>query len=118
MDENGILLGIDEVRTRLVQDLPLLVNPDANWNRRVSSVASHYLRRYMAKNLYILYTPLSSEYGYETKEAAHKVSYVYLLPPNHPVKPPFMVEKYRSYLSKSATLYTIYNEQQFWQQPR
>ena len=34
MDEQGTMLGIAEVRDRLNRNLPLILNPDANWNNR------------------------------------------------------------------------------------
>jgi hypothetical protein len=60
MDEHGGLLGIMEVRERLIDGRPLRLNPDANWNHRVNVVASEYLYDYMAKNLFAL------QYYYET----------------------------------------------------
>ena len=53
-DENGLLLHPGEVRYRLQNDLPLILNADANWNNRFNEDKEHYLDYYMAKNLYIL----------------------------------------------------------------
>ena len=36
MNEKGELIGINEVRNRLINDQPLELNPDANWNHRTS----------------------------------------------------------------------------------
>jgi hypothetical protein len=52
MNENGELLSIAEVRDRLTNDKPLILNPDANVNRKYSVVKENYLYNYMAKNLY------------------------------------------------------------------
>jgi hypothetical protein len=54
MDEKGELLSIAEVRERLVNDKPLILNPDANWNHRSSVTKEDYLYNYMAKNLYAI----------------------------------------------------------------
>lgn len=54
MNENGELLSIAEVRERLVDDKPLILNPDANWNNTISVVKAEYLDSYMAKNLYAI----------------------------------------------------------------
>ena len=51
MNEQGTLLGIEEVRARLLDGRPLLLNPDANWNHRQSATKEQYLYSYMAKNL-------------------------------------------------------------------
>lgn len=55
-DENGLLLHPGEVRYRLQNDLPLVLNSDANWNNRFPETKEEYLDEYMAKNLYILST--------------------------------------------------------------
>ena len=52
MDENGVLLSIAEVRERLINGKPLILNPDANMNRAFSVAKENYLNEYMAKNLY------------------------------------------------------------------
>jgi len=117
MDETGELLSIEEVRARIISGKPLIVNPDANWNRRLSSVKSYYLLRYMAKNLYMLYTPLSSEFGYESKTSNTPVTYVYLYPRNHPGKIETKSEVFRHYIGKNATVYRITNAEEFWKKP-
>lgn len=53
-DENGTLLHPGEVRYRLQNDLPLILNKDANWNNRYTENKEYYLDEYMAKNLYLL----------------------------------------------------------------
>lgn len=54
MNEKGELLSIAEVRKRLVENKPLILNPEANWNHRMSITKEGYLYNYMAKNLYAL----------------------------------------------------------------
>ena len=53
-DENGLLLHPGEVRYRLQNDLPLILNSDANWNNKWTQDKEYYLDVYMAKNLYIM----------------------------------------------------------------
>ena len=53
-DENGELLGIREVRERLIDGRPLALNEDANHNHETKQTKAHYLEYYMAKNLYVL----------------------------------------------------------------
>ncbi|MCM1483221.1 MAG: transglutaminase-like domain-containing protein [Muribaculaceae bacterium] len=53
-DENGLLLHPGEVRYRLQNDLPLVLNADANWNNISAESKESYLDDYMAKNLYII----------------------------------------------------------------
>lgn len=80
MNEKGELLSIFEVRERLISDQPLILNPDANWNRVATTVKEDYLYQYMAKNLYILECPISSEYDMETRAKGKTTYYVQLLP--------------------------------------
>jgi len=54
MNEKGELLSMAEVRERLVENKPLILNPEANWNHRMSITKEGYLYNYMAKNLYAL----------------------------------------------------------------
>ncbi len=65
MNEKGDLLGIEEVRDRLVNNRPMIVNPDANWNHKTSTVKENYLYYYMAKNLYRFFCPLESKFDAE-----------------------------------------------------
>jgi hypothetical protein len=54
MNEKGELLSIAEVRERLVDNKPLILNPEANWNHVNSITKDNYLYYYMAKNLYAI----------------------------------------------------------------
>jgi len=53
-DENGLLLHPGEVRQRLIDGKPLILNEDANWNHKSKQTKEDYLDRYMAKNLYYI----------------------------------------------------------------
>lgn len=53
-DENGLLLHPGEVRERLRDGRPLVLNEDANWNHQEKQTVDHYLKTYMAKNLYVI----------------------------------------------------------------
>ena len=105
MNEKGELLGIEEVRERLISGKPLILNPDANWNRQQTQIKEVYLENYMAKNLYLLETPLVSEYNTETPEKGKVIKYVQLISTvDNPVK-------------KSYELYFTRNPKLFWTKP-
>ena len=70
-DENGLLLHPGEVRERLITGRPLVLNEDANWNHEIKQTVDHYLKEYMAKNLYWMSTHLRSEYQTEGKNGAN-----------------------------------------------
>ena len=59
---------------------PMILNPSANWNNVEACTAKEYLYSYMAKNLYRLECPVSSEYNYETKLLEKNSEFVELLP--------------------------------------
>jgi hypothetical protein len=51
-DEHGTMLSIDEVRSRLIDDRPLVLCETANWNHETPQTKENYLDDYMSKNLY------------------------------------------------------------------
>ena len=79
MNERGELLSIEEVRERIIRDLPLILNPDANWNHKATETKEEYLYNYMAKNLFRLESPLESEFDYETWKSGKEYTYVELI---------------------------------------
>ncbi len=115
MDEKGELLGLQEVRKRLTNDEPLILNPEANWNRQSSQNIAYYLYTYMAKNLYRLEAPLHSTYNYETAEKGKTIEYIQLLPLDGiNQKPILTINEYK----KAEMIYKTYitnNPNQFWE---
>lgn len=66
-DENGLWLHPGEVRERLRNDQPLVLNSDANWNHENIQTKENYLENYMAKNLYLISANLNSKCEPEAK---------------------------------------------------
>lgn len=93
MNEKGELLGIGEVRERLINGKPLILNPTANWNREHSQYKEDYLDNYMSKNLYILECPIDSNYNLETKEANKTVRFLSLEPLDYDILRPDKIVK-------------------------
>lgn len=110
-DEKGELLGIEEVRERIINDKPLVVNPDANWNMKSPVVISEYLYRYMAKNLYMLECPVNSQYDTETNAPGKVLSYIRLLPLDYFDQKPDRKE------INGYIFYKTNNPKTFWQTP-
>lgn len=79
-DENGNLLGIAEVRERLIDGRPLLLNEDANWNHKNKQTKEHYLENYMAKNLYYIECATESCFNSESRYRDTGSIYVKLVP--------------------------------------
>ena len=117
MDEQGTLLGIEEVRARLLDHRPLLLNPDANWNHRQSATKEQYLYSYMAKNLYKLEIPVASQYDFETRQPGRTFEYVQLLPQAARTgQPPVRTSHYAKENVTFTTHYTS-DPAAFWQAP-
>lgn len=117
MDENGNLLGVEEVRERLIKDKPLVLNADANWNRTNLQTKEEYLKKYMAKNLYRLQTPLASEYDSETFIRGKKITYVELLPLDGLEQTPQQKEVNFERVGVKHIQYKTNNPNLFWTKP-
>jgi hypothetical protein len=116
MNEKGELLSIEEVRERLIQDKPLLLNPDANWNRQAIS-KEQYLYNYMAKNLYILECPVESRYNMETSEEGKNITYIKLLPLEYFEQSPDVTVEKNEKTKTTWTTYITNNPKLFWATP-
>ncbi|KAA0128600.1 transglutaminase domain-containing protein [Chryseobacterium sp. SN22] len=114
MDEKGNLLGIPEVRERLIKGQGLVLNADANWNRESMQTKEQYLENYMAKNLYRFQTPVASEYDSETWKSGKKIAYVELLPLDALVQTPQMQEQINNNTGVQFTYYKTNNPNLFW----
>lgn len=117
MNESGELLSVEEVRERLINNKPLIVNPDANWNHKESVVKEHYLNYYMTKNLYKFTCTVNSEYDIETGSSGKKIVYVDLLPLDYYKQSP---DKDELVSKKTGTIFITYktnNPTLFWQTP-
>lgn len=119
MNEQGELLGIAEVRDRLINGLPLLVNPDANWNHKASTTKEDYLYRYMAKNLYRFYCTTDNRYDLETRGKEKTVTYLNLVPDGYGrfSEVPHRMENYNTSLKTTFINYTTHNPEAFWKTP-
>lgn len=117
MNETGELLSVEEVRDRVISGKPLILNPTANWNNKVSTTKKEYLYNYMAKNLYRIECPLNSEYNVETRVNGMKYEYVELLPLDGYRQTPII----RTVMNKTNNTkfinYTTNNPKVFWAKP-
>ena len=117
MNEKGELLGIAEVRERLINGKSLILNPEANWNRKNSQTKEEYLETYMAKNLYRLKTPLVSEYDSETWKSGKEITYVELLPLDGIQQTPQKNEETNTKTGVKFINYKTNNPNLFWIEP-
>ncbi|MDD3077991.1 MAG: transglutaminase-like domain-containing protein [Paludibacter sp.] len=117
MDEKGNLLGLEDVRERLIKGKMLILNPDANWNRKISQTKAEYLETYMSKNLYRMQCLSASSYNSETLLSGQikYAVYVELLPLDGIEQTPQKVEKNSKSIRYVA--YKINNQSLFWTKP-
>ncbi len=103
-DEHGTMLSIAEVRERMRDGRPYLLNREANWNNRESQTKERYLDLYMAKNLYYVVCSDRSEFDTETRrEGKRPLRYIALLP--------------EGYRNDQGYRTTTTNDAWFWQSP-
>jgi hypothetical protein len=110
MNEKGEMLSIEEVRERLITDKTLILNPDANWNNQNPQTKENYLYNYMAKNLYMLECPATSEYDMETHREGKTISYIKLLPLDYDNQKPDKEES-----EGKITIFKTNNPNVFWE---
>lgn len=118
MNEKGELLSIQEVRERVINGGTLIVNPDANWNRKSSVLKEEYLYNYMAKNLYRMECPLVSEYDFETWNNGKQVTYIDLLPLDAFNQSPIKTQETNSKTGTTFIRYKTNNPNSFWTKPQ
>jgi hypothetical protein len=117
MNDQGEMLSIEEVRERLINDKPLILNPEANVNNKIPVVKSNYLYNYMAKNLYMLECPVSSQFDTETKDADKTNKYLRLIPLEY-FKKSLEKEVLAGNETKNARVFYLTNNPNiFWQTP-
>lgn len=116
MNEKGELLSIEEVRDRLINDKPMIINPDANSNHKFSQTIDRYLYSYMSKNLYRIECALKSEYNYETQEEGKKREFVQLIPLDYKKYANVMSEHNHGIRGFKEIYYTS-NPLTFWDKP-
>ncbi|MEI6766973.1 MAG: transglutaminase-like domain-containing protein [Bacteroidota bacterium] len=117
MNDKGELLSIEEVRERLINDKPLILNPDANWNRKTIT-KEYYLYHYMAKNLYMFECPVNNEYNMETMQDGKIISYIKLLPLDYFAQSPDKTEEKAQKVNTTWTVYKTNNPKLFWTAPK
>lgn len=117
MNEKGELLGVEEVRHRLIHHQPLLLNPDANWNHKITATKADYLESYMAKNLYMLQCAVNSEYDTETLQAGKTLEYITLAPLDYHKQQERKKISTRAQTGATFIVHITNDPTKFWQQP-
>jgi hypothetical protein len=114
-DEKGNLLSLAEVRERLIDGRPLVLNPTANYHG-VPTKKEVYLYQFMAEHMYRMICPVNSEYNSQTRSDGRLLQYVELLPAGS-LDP--SVDGFETCVKKDYRVITYHtnNDQLFWQAP-
>jgi hypothetical protein len=107
-DENGNFLSISEVRERLIDGRPLILNEDANYNKVEPTTKEWYLDYYMAKNLYWFNCVDFSRFNAESSYRYIENKYVVLLPLG------FEIDLPKGIINPK---YVTHDPDYFWQKP-
>jgi hypothetical protein len=114
-DENGKFLSIAEVRERIKDGKPMVLNATANYHN-VPTKKEEYLYHFMAQHIYRLICPLNSEYNSQTRSAGKLIQYVELLPAGS-TDP--TVDGFETGVTKTYQVITYHtnNDLPFWDKP-
>lgn len=111
-DENGQILGLKEIREKIINGEPMILNSDANWNGKVNRTIDEYLYTYMAKNLYWFETPVINTFGSEIFIDGKQVDYIRLYPTE------YKEEEGKTIPYQHGKVFITTNEIDFWQTPK
>jgi hypothetical protein len=114
-DEKSNFLSIAEVRERLIDGRPLVLNSTANYHH-VPDKKEVYLYQFMAQHLYRMICPVNSAWDSQTRQSGKTLEYVELLPygSQEPGIDGFETKKHQNYLVIS---YHTNDDILFWQKP-
>lgn len=114
-DEKGVFLSIDEVRQRIIDGRPIVLNSTANYHN-VPTKIEDYVYTFLAEHLYRMICPVVSEYNSQTITPGKVFTYVELLPAGS--KDP-MVDRFETSTGKRYNVITYHtnNSNLFWKKP-
>lgn len=118
MDEKGELLGLQEVREKLINDEMVILNPDANWNNQHSTLKENYLMNYMAKNLYRFSCVRHSQYDIETTQKGKQLEYIELIPLDGWNQIPKVSKQFSKNSGVTYKTYKTNDPNIFWAKPK
>lgn len=110
-DSAGTMLSISEVRDKLINGEKLILPDNLNWNGEPKNHDSY--KTYMTKNLFRFSCPISSEFGYESKNDR---AWVDLLPVGYDTLKVNTVDTTKTD-TKTSLEYYIANSDAFWALP-
>ena len=114
-DEKGNFLSLAEVRERLIDGRPLVLNPTANYHG-VQTRKEEYLYTFMEEHMYRMICPVNSAYDSQTRGDGELLQYVELLPAGS-ADP--SIDMFETCVKKGYQVITYHtnNDELFWQAP-
>lgn len=114
-DEHGNLLGISEVRERLIKQKPLFLNKTADYHHQATN-RNYYLESFMAGHLYRFISPANNAFNAETREKGKIMTYIELIPSNGKIPASGTFESHKANDIQVITYHTD-NPDLFWKIP-
>ncbi|UOE48911.1 hypothetical protein MTO98_31405 [Mucilaginibacter sp. SMC90] len=114
-DEKGVFLSIEEVRQRIIDGRPIILNSTANYHN-VPTKKQDYVYTFLAEHLYRMICPVVSEYNSQTITPGKVFTYVELLPAGS--KDP-RADRFETSTGKKYNVITYHtnNSSLFWKKP-
>jgi hypothetical protein len=114
-DEKGNFLSVAEVRERLIDGRPLVLNATANYHGTPSK-KENYLYEFMGEHMYRMICPVNSAYNSETRSAGKTLQYTQLLPYGS-LEPIDCGQETKQNKDHLVIGFHTTNDELFWQKP-
>lgn len=114
-DEKGVFLSIEEVRQRIIDGRPIVLNSTANYHNTPTKIQD-YVYTFLAEHLYRMICPVVSEYNSQTITPGKVFTYVELLPEGSKDPKPDRFESSAGQRYNVITYHTN-NSSAFWKRP-
>jgi hypothetical protein len=114
-DEKGVFLSLEEVKQRIIDGRPIILNSTANYHN-IPTKKEDYVYTFLAEHLYRMICPVVSEYNSQTITPGKTFTYVELLPAGS--KDP-TVDRFETSSGKRYNVVTYHtnNSSLFWKKP-
>ncbi|MHA2367590.1 MAG: hypothetical protein ACXADX_02120 [Candidatus Hodarchaeales archaeon] len=114
-DEDDTILSIPEIRQRLIDSQPLIVNSEAGPRTAKLAAVARYLgektyKMYISKNIFRYNCPMYAEFGYEAKKSGRV--YIELIPEGYG-----KVGFENPHTTERRTILFTQNRELFWKKP-
>lgn len=117
-DDNSKLLGLWEVREKLLDEERIWLSPNASMNNQSLRQRDYFLLKEMAKNIYKFICPVKSEFNLELSENGKIHDYIVLIPIDGDQQDSKLIEKNKGNSGDIFRIHQTNNPNQFWVKPK